>query len=181
MTPFLRGGPAIMAEFKSEEAVQRAALRLREKGYREIEIYSPYPVAGSTALLGQRRPYLNWLVFLCAMTGAALAFIVQWWANAENYPINVGGRPLFSLPAWVPIIFEMGVLAAGFTALFGMLGAVGLPRFWHPVFEVPGFERVTLDRFWISIDRGDPLFDPVGSRYDLEALEPIQVALVEVP
>ncbi len=178
-----RGGreePGIMAEFASESAVQRAALRLSERGYGGIEIYSPYPVLGATALLGARRPLLNWVVFWSAMLGAGLAFLVQWFTNAVDYPINVGGRPLFALPAWVPIIFEIGVLTAAFVAVFGLLGTTGLPRLWHPVFEVAGFEGVTVDRFWISIDRRDPLFDPVGSRFDVEALDPLRIVVVEV-
>lgn len=173
--------PGIMAEFGSETEVQRAVVQLQEKGYEGLEIYSPYPVEGATALLLQRRPILNWVVFWFAMAAVVLAFLVQWFTNALNYPINVGGRPLFSLPAWVPIIFEMGVLAAGFTAVFGLLIATGLPRLWHPVFEVAGFEGASVDRFWISIDRRDPRFDPEGSRYDLEELEPLSIMVVEVP
>jgi hypothetical protein len=172
--------PGIMAEFATEEAVQYAVLRLRESGYVGIEIYSPYPVAGATALLGLRRPLLTWIVFWFAMAGAGLAFLVQWFVNAKNYPINGGGRPLFSLPAGVPIIFEMGVLAAGFTAFSGLLVAAGLPRLWYPTFEVPGFESASVDRFWLSIDRRDPRFDPAGSRYDLEELDPLQIRVVEV-
>lgn len=173
--------PGIMAEFGTETAVQNAVVRLQERGYVGIEIYSPYPVEGATALLWQRRPLLTWIVFWFAMAGAGLAFLVQWFVNALNSPINVGGRPLFALPAWVPIIFEMGVLAAGFTAFFGLLVATGLPRLWYPTFEVPGFESASIDRFWLSIDRRDPLFDPVGSRYDLEELDPLQIQVVEIP
>jgi hypothetical protein len=174
-----REEPGIMAEFATELALQRAVVRIRELGYERVEVYSPYPVLGATALLDLKRPPLNWWVFWFAMTGAGLAFLVQWFVNAENFPINVGGRPLFSLPAWVPVIFEMGVLAAGFTALFGLLITCGLPRLWHPAFEVEGFDRVTTDRFWVAIDWRDPLFDPVESRLQLEELDTVRVTVVE--
>lgn len=172
--------PGIMAEFATETALQHAVVRLQALGYVGIEIYSPYPVEGATGLLGQRRPLLTWIVFWFGMTGVVLAFLTQWYTNQLNYPINVGGRPLFSFPAWVPIIFEMGVLAAGFTAFLGLFVATGLPRLWYPIFEVPGFESATVDGFWLSIDRRDPRFDPVGTRFDLEGLEPLRVRVVEI-
>lgn len=171
--------PGLMAEFATEREVQHAVLRLQERGYEGLEVYSPYPVEGETALLRQRRPILNWIVFWAALGGAGLAVLVQWFTNAVDYPINVGGRPLFSLPAWIPITFEMGVLAAGFAAFFGLLVATGLPRLWHPVFEVEGFESASVDRFWVAIDRRDPVFDPEGSRYDLEELDPLRIVAVE--
>lgn len=172
--------PGIMAEFASETALQHAVVRLQALGYEGVEIYSPYPVEGATGLMGQRRPLLTWIVFWFGMAGAVAAFLVQWFVNAVDYPINVGGRPLFSLPAWVPIIFEMGVLAAGFTAFFGLLVATGLPRLWYPTFEVPGFESATVDGFWLSVDRRDPRFDPVGTRYDLEGLDPLRIQAVDI-
>lgn len=170
-----------MAEFATEAELQHAVVRLQGRGYVGLEIYSPYPVEGATGLLRLQRPLLTWIVFSFGVAGAGLAFLAQWFFNALNFPINVGGRPLFSLPAWVPIIFEMGVLAAGFTAFFALLVAAGLPRLWYPTFEVPGFESASIDRFWVSIDRRDPLFDPEASRYDLEELGPQRVVVVETP
>src|SRR5690625_103788 len=171
--------PGLLAEFESEPEIQRAVLWLRERGYAGIEIYSPYPVEGSTGLLGSRRPILTWVVFWFAMGGATLAFILQWFFNALNYPINVGGRPLFSLPAWVPIIFETAILTGGLTAFFTFLIATGLPRLWFPTFEIKGFESFSVDRFWLSIDRRDPLFDPVRTRFDLESLGALRLVLLD--
>lgn len=171
--------PGLMAEFGSEGEVQHAVVWLQERGYSGLEIYSPYPVEGATALVRQRRPILNWIVFWAAVVGALLAIAVQWFTNALDYPINVGGRPLLSVPAWIPITFELAVLAGGVAAFVGLLISTGLPRLWHPVFEVPGFERASVDRFWVGIDRSDPRFDPERSRRELEELRPLRVVVVE--
>jgi len=172
--------PGIMAEFGAEGELEHAVVRLRERGYTRLEIYAPYPVEGATTLLYQTRPRLNWVVFCAATAGALLALAVQWFTNAFDYPLNVGGRPLFSLPAWIPVTFELAVLAGGLAAFIGLLVSIGLPRLWHPVFEVPGFERASVDRFWVGIDRRDPRFDPERSRQELTELRPLRIEVVEV-
>lgn len=177
--PGTREVPGIMAEFGSERELQHAVVRLEEWGYTRFEIYSPYPVTGETALLREERSNLNWFVLWAALAGAVLALLIQWFTNAFDYPINVGGRPLLSLPAWVPITFETAVLFGGLTAFFGLLLATGLPRLWHPVFEVQGFESASLDRFWIGIGRDDPQFDRVRTRLELEGLRPLRIVEVE--
>lgn len=173
-------GPALMAEFASMEAVVSAARGLGELGYRNLEIFSPYPVSGADDLLSLRRPRLPRAVLAVGLAGALLALAVQWFTNAWDYPLNVGGRPLLAVPAWIPITFETMVLAAAVAAVIGLLAATGLPRYWHPVFEVEGFERASDDRFWIAIGRADPRLDPARSRAELERLGALRVIIPEV-
>jgi len=168
-----------MAEFAAVDELLPAAKGLRELGYRDLEFYSPFPLPGADELLGLRRPRLPRAVLAAGLAGAVLAVAVQWFTNAWDYPLNVGGRPLLSLPAWVPITFETTILSAAFAAFFGVLVAAGLPRFWHPVFEIDDFRRTTADRFWIGIGRDDPRFDPVRSRTDLERLGPLRIVVPE--
>lgn len=171
--------PVILAEFGSAEALIAAATRLRELGYRRLETYSPYPLDGAEAALSLPRPRLPWVVLAGGLLGAALGYAVQSYTNARDYPLNVGGRPLDSVPAWIPITFEIGILAAAITAVLALLVTARLPRLWHPVFEVDGFESVTDDRFWLAVLAGDPRYDPERTRRELEALAPLRIARPE--
>lgn len=175
MTPRRWSGPVIMAEFASMDALCAAGRRLRDLGYHELEFYSPYPVEDADTLLGLRRPRSPRAVLLAGVAGAVLTFAAQGYLNAVDYPINVGGRPLFAVPAWIPITFELSVLAGAFAAVIALLVSAGLPRYWHPVFEIDDFTRVTVDRYWIAVGRGDAHFDPLRTRADLERLGPIRV------
>lgn len=171
--------PAILAEFGSPERLLEAAARLRAAGYERIELYSPYPLEGAEALLGLPRPRLPWFVLACGLAGAAAALWIQWFANAWDYPLNVGGRPLLSLPAWVPVTFEIGVLSAALGAFVGLLARAGLPRLWHPVFTAPGFEDASVDGFWLAVGVGDARYEPARTRRELEALGPRRIAMPE--
>ncbi|HEX7051829.1 MAG TPA: DUF3341 domain-containing protein [Longimicrobiales bacterium] len=173
--------PRMLAEFDSMDDVIAAAARLRARGYEALEVDSPYPVTDADTLLGLRRPRLPVAVLAAGLIGAILTLAVQWYANAWDYPLNVGGRPLLSVPAWIPITFELGVLSAAFAAVGGLLAAAGLPRLWHPAFEVDAFDRVTTDRFFIIVDAADPRFDRVRTRHDLEALGAVRVLELGAP
>jgi hypothetical protein len=107
--------------------------------------------------LGRSR--INWLVFPCGIGAAVGAFGLQWFCNAFDYPLNVGGRQKFAIPAFIPITFEMGVLFSAFAGLFFLFWILGLPRLSHPLFAVEGFERATIDRFWLAVDAADPKHD----------------------
>jgi hypothetical protein len=148
----------LVAEFDSPEGVVAAAGRARELGHRRIDTYTPFPIPALDEALALRRTRLPYLVLVGGLSGAGIAFLIQWWTNAIDFPINVGGRPPNSLPTDILIIFETTVLLASFTAFAAALLGSRLPRLHHPVFDLPGFERTTLDRFWITIgdahDRG---------------------------
>ncbi|HLK36911.1 MAG TPA: DUF3341 domain-containing protein [Polyangiaceae bacterium] len=147
----------VVAEFDSADALERAYERLRDVGYTRLEAWSPYAVKGIVKRLPPS--FVPWLMLLAGLAGGALGYLVQWWCNGINFPIDVGGRPLHSAPAFIPITFESAVLASSVTGFFVMLGLCGLPRLHHPVFEVDGFERASVDRFWIGVDDADPRFD----------------------
>jgi hypothetical protein len=141
----------VVAELDSADLAVGVATRLRELGYADLDALTPFPVAELDDVLAIRRTRVRWIVLAAGLAGVALAFLVIHWTNAVDYPLNVGGRPLDSLPADVPIIFETAVLFGSFAAFAGVLLGAGLPRLHHPLFELEGIERTTIDRFWVLV------------------------------
>lgn len=170
--------PRLQAEFPSADALAAGVGVLRALGYRELEIYSPFPLPDIEPELGIRPGRLPKFVFAGGLLGAILGYGIQWYADVWVYPLRVGGRPVHAVPAFIPATFEATVLGAAFAAFFGLLIALRLPALWHPVFEVDGFERATVDRFWLGVDRRDPHFDPAGTRDTLAQLHPLRVVAV---
>ena len=115
------------------------------------------------------------LVLLAGILGGCSAYFMEWFANVVSYPLNIGGRPLHSWPAFIPITFELTVLGASLTAFFFSLGLSGLPRPYHPMFNLPEFERASQDRFFLCIETADPQFDGQRTRSFLESLDPLIV------
>jgi hypothetical protein len=150
----------LLAEFDSPEAMVAAARRLRELGYARLDTYSPHAVVEVEETLGIRRSFVRAVVLVLGLTGVLVAFLIQWFTNAFDYPLDVGGRPLASLPADVPICFETGVLFAALGAFFGTWALCRLPRLHGPLSEVEGFERASIDRFFVGVDSSDPRFEP---------------------
>jgi hypothetical protein len=169
----------IMIEFKEPEEVVQAAHRAYDAGYRRMDGYTPIPVEGLAEALGRKPSRVPLLVLIGALCGGVGGYAMQWYAMALDYPINIGGRPLNSWPAFVPITFELTVLAAAITAIVSMLILNRLPEPHHPVFNAPGFDRASTDRFFLCIESRDPLFDAAGTRKFLESLKP--EAIAEVP
>lgn len=149
----------ILAEFEGPKALVAAAAAVREAGYARIEAYSPLPVHGIEVALGRRRTRLPWLVLLGGFAGLAGALLLQWWTNAIDYPFIISGKPLFGLPAAIPITFELIILFAALAAFGGGLALSGLPELFHPLFACEPFRRVTTDAFFLSIEATDPKFD----------------------
>ena len=163
----------LIAELDSPEALTRVTERLHELGFRGLETYTPFPMPELEPLLGIRRSRLPLAIFGAGAFGCAFAYVAQWWMSAVDYRLDVGGRPFNSIPADVPIMFETTVLLAGLTAFFGAMVLSGLPRLHHPVFELDGFERTTIDRFWITVtDVGERLAE---LRAELDALGAVVV------
>jgi hypothetical protein len=169
----------LLAEFEAPEALLDAIRELRRRGYRDLDAFTPYPVKGVEQALGARRSPINWLILPLWVVAVAGAFLVQWWCNGINYPLDVGGRPLFSVPAFVPITFEMGVLAASLGAFVLFFALAGLPALYHRVFTVDGFERASRDRFFLGVDADDPAFDHRDLSHALERLGATKVTLAE--
>ncbi len=155
----------IVAVFRTPDAVTNAAARLRQSGYSAFDAYTPYRVAELDRIIRPgRNVVLPLLMFAGALIGAALAYWIQYWDEAVNYPLNVGGRPYNSWPAFAVSTFEFMLLAAVGAGFFGMLAASGLPKLYHPLFESRAFERASRDRFVICIEASDPNFDTASIR-----------------
>lgn len=154
----------ILGRFEDPRELIRAAKAVRRSGYRRIEAYSPYPVHGLARAVGFRRSQLPLLVLLGGVVGCVGGFAMQYWITVIDYPLNVGGRPLNSWPAFMPVTFETTVLAASLTAVLGMLALNGLPRPHHPLFAIPQFDAVARDGFFLFVLHRDPAFEPAKVR-----------------
>lgn len=152
----------IAAEFAAESVLVRAAARLHEKGVRRIEAYTPYPVEALDEFLLRPPAVLPVLVFAAGMLGLAGGFLLQWYGAAVSYPLNIGGRPPASWPAFIPIAFEIAVLSAVAAGFIGFFVLAGLPAPYQPIQALPGFERATQDRFFLVINDSDPCFAAAG-------------------
>lgn len=169
----------LMAEFESPEDLLDAAHRAHAAGYRRMDAYSPFPVAGLAEAIGFHRTYLPLVVLLGGIAGGLGGYLLQYFTSVIDYPLNVGGRPLHSWPAFIPVTFEMTVLIAALAAVLGMLALNGLPRPYHPVFNVPRFELASRNLFFLCIEATDPQFDAERTKQFLESLKPRQVHEVE--
>ena len=149
----------VMAEFDTAEEIVKAARAVREAGYKKTDAYTPYPIHEMDAALGIKKTILPVLIFIGGLLGLLGGFGLLYYTLVIDYPINVGGRPYFSFPAYVPIMFECTVLGAAFTAVFGMIALNGLPQPYHPVFNVPRFELASREKFFLAIESGDAKFD----------------------
>jgi hypothetical protein len=159
--------PRYFIEFTSADDAIAGAKELARLGYTRLEAFTPYVIPELDRAIGLRRPTIPRFVFLAGATGMAVAYAILSWTASVDSPLMVGGRPMNSLPAHIPIMFETTVLFAGVTSFVLALVLSKLPALYHPVFEVDGFERTTIDRYWIGIDESDAAFVPdVG-----EALE----------
>ena len=149
----------LLAYFDTPEELLRACRVAYGAGYRDMDAYSPIPVDGAAEAMGKRKTRMPLLVLLGGLAGGAVGYGTQWFSMAYDYPFNVGGRPFHSWPAFIPITFEMTVLSAALCGVFGMLLRNGLPRFHHPIFNAPGIERATQDRFFLCLEASDPRWD----------------------
>ena len=159
----------LLAEFQTPEGLVAAAEQVREEGYRRIDAFTPFPVHGLDEALAIRPTILPWVVLGAGLTGVVAALAGQWWTNTIDYPFMISGKPLFSLPANIPVTFEVIILFSAFTAFFGMLVLNGLPRFVQPVFRSERFRRATTDRFFLLVEAADPRFAVEKTRQMLAA------------
>jgi hypothetical protein len=160
----------LMAEFDDPNALVAAARRARDAGYRRMDGYSPFAIEELGEALGMHQTYVPLLVLIGGVLGACAGFGLAYWVSVIAYPINVGGRPFNSWPAFIVPTFETPVLFAALTAVLGMLALNGLPKVYHPVFNVPRFALATRDRFFLCIEARDPQFDLHATRRVLEGL-----------
>jgi len=168
----------LLAEFDNPTDLVHAVRRARADGYRRLDAYTPYPIEELTEALEFRRTRMTLVIFIGGAVGCIGGYLLQMFCAAWDYPLNVGGRPLNSWPAFIPVMFELTVLVAALAAVFGLLALCGLPRPHHPLFNVPRFALATRDRFFLSIEARDPSFDLVRTRAFLAELHPRELTEV---
>lgn len=165
----------LLAEFSEPEGLVAAIRAMHDEGYDRLDAYSPFPLPDAEEALHVPRTRLPYVIFAIGIAAAGGAYFLQWFLVAYLYPLNAGGRPPHMPLAYIPITFEMGVLFAAFAAFFGFLARARLVRLWEPVFEVEGFERASIDRFWLEVSADDPLFDREKTARELEDQNPLRV------
>ena len=176
-TPPLYG---VMAEFDNPSDLVAAARKTYEAGYRRINGYSPFPIEELSEAIGFTKTSLPLIVLIGGILGGVGGFFMQYWMEVIDYPLNVGGKPFNSWPAFIPITFESTVLCAAFAAVLGMLALNKLPQPYHPVFNAPNFALATRDRFFLVIEANDPKFNHEEVSRFMKQLDAKDVTDVEV-
>jgi Alternative complex III, ActD subunit len=161
---------ALVAEFDTATQLLRAARRAHAAGYRAMDAYAPFPIEGLSDAIGFRSRAIPLIALFGGMLGAATGYGLQYFVHVLSLPVNVGGRPLNSWPAFIPPTFELGVLFAALGMFFGLLILNGHPEPYHPIFNLEAFARASRDRFFLSIEVGDPLFHVDSTRQFLLSL-----------
>lgn len=169
----------LVAEFHDDQQLVKAGRAAREFGYSKLDAFTPFPVHGIDDAIGIPRSPLGWIVACGGVFGLSAAFLLVWWTGAVDYPLVIGGKPLFSVEFAVPPMFELTVLFSAFAAVFGMFALNGLPKFYHPVFNFSNYARSTDDSFLLAIEASDPLFDPEQSAKLMESMGAVKTELVE--
>lgn len=169
----------VVAEFRDPTSLVDAARQTREAGYTRFEAYAPFPIEALVEAVGHPHTRLPIVVFLGGLVGGLTGYLLQYFTAVVTYPLNIGGRPLHSWPAFIPVTFECTILGAALAAVFGMLARNGLPMPYHPLFHVPRFSRASHDSFFLCIQARDPKFDTTTVTQFLRTLQPTDVQ--EVP
>ncbi len=177
----MKASPAVyglMAEFDDPSSLVAATERAHHEGYRCMDAYSPFPIEELHHALGAHTTRLPLIVLIGGLCGCIGGYALEYWSSAIAYPLNIGGKPLHSWPAFIPVTFECTILVAALSAVLGMLALNGLPQPYHPVFNVPRFALASRNQFFLCIESKDPKFDVEGTRHFLETLNPREVTTV---
>jgi hypothetical protein len=169
----------LMAEFDSPQELVAAAHKTHAAGYKKIDAFSPFPVEGLADAIGFRKNMVPFVVLVGGIIGGLSGYLLQYYVAVITYPVNVGGRPYHSWPSFIIVTFEMTILFAGLSAVFGMLALNGLPMPYHPVFNVPEFAKASENKFFLVVFSSDPKYDGARTREFLKGLAPR--AISEVP
>lgn len=169
----------LLAEYDSASGIYEACKKVRHAGYTKWDACTPFPVHGLEKAMGLKPSVLPWMVLVAGITGCGLALWFMVWVAAYDYPLNIGGKPTWSIPAFIPIAFEVTILFSALTTVFGMFFLNRLPTFHHPLFNSKRFERVTDDKFFIVIESEDPLFDLQRTKQLFEETGAVATEVVE--
>ena len=168
----------LMAEFDDPTSLVTATERAHHEGYRCMDAYSPFPIEELHDALGTRHTRLPLIVLVGGVVGCVGGYLLQYWSSVIAYPLNIGGKPLHSWPAFIPVTFECTILAAALSCVLGMLALNGLPMPYHPVFNLPRFALASRNRFFLCIESTDPKFEIEATRRFLDTLNPREVSAV---
>ena len=169
----------ILAEFDAVDPFLGAARKVRDAGYSRWDTFSPFPVHGMNDAMGMRDTPLPWIVLAGGFAGCFGGLLMQWWMNTIDYPYWISGKPLFSLPANIPVAFETTILLSALATIAGLFLLCDLPKFWHPVDKSRAFRRVTDDRFFLCIEACDPEFTRRGTEALVRSLGPVSYEWLE--
>ncbi len=149
----------ILAEFRNPKELIDAAKVINDNGYRNYDTFSPFPIHGMDRAMSLKKSKLGWIVAGHGLAGLTGAFAMIYYMMVYDYPLNISGKSLMNIPAWIPVIFELTVLLSAFGAVFGMFFLNGLPKLNHPLFNSENFKKATDDGFFVCIETEDPQFD----------------------
>jgi hypothetical protein len=169
----------LMAEFPSADALIAAAHQVHEAGFQKVDAYTPYPIEAVSEALDLPRSKVPLIVLIGGLLGGLGGYMLQYWSQVIRYPMNIGGRPVHSWPAFIVPTFECTILGASLAAVVGMILLNGLPLPYHPVFNVPRFALASRDRYFLVIEAVDPKFDPDATRSFLADLNASEVSEVD--
>ncbi|HVX85225.1 MAG TPA: DUF3341 domain-containing protein [Phycisphaerae bacterium] len=180
----------LLAEYETPGDLLHAAERIRDAGFKKWDCLTPFPVHGLDNAMGIRRTKLPWVILCVGLTGLCFAIFLQWYVNSpytqsaslyvlSGYPLTISGKPYWSVPPNVPVMFEFTVLTSSLTAFYGLWMFLRLPRYHHPLFSVARFRRVTDDKFFLVVEATDEKFDAANSRALLEQTHPAAIEEVK--
>lgn len=169
---------ALLAEFDSPASLMHAAEKVRAAGYHKFDCHSPFPIHGMDKAMGLKRSPVGYVAGLTALATGSFAMWLQWWTSSVDYPLVIAGKPLFSMPAFIPVTFGLTVLGACFGAILGMLAMARLPMPFHGLFYSERFKKVTDNGFFVSIEATDQKFSDTATKSFLESIGATHVELV---
>jgi hypothetical protein len=169
----------IIAQFDTPADAMHAAEKVRDAGFAKWDVYTPFPVHGMDQAMGLKNSKVGWFSFLGGVTGYTTGMLMIWWMNAYDYPIIIGGKPMFSPFGAFPPSYELTILLGSFGAIFGMMFLNRLPRLHHPLLKHKQFALATHDKFFIVIETADPKYSDTETRKLLEGAGSKLIQLVE--
>ena len=169
----------LISEYETPEELVAACEAARDAGYKKMDSFTPFPVEALSEAMGFCDHRVPWITLGAGVCGCVGGFLFVMWAVTQAYVFNIGGRPLYGWPQWIVPTFELTILSAALTGVGAMFALNGLPELYHPVFNAPGFERASTDRFFLCIEAKDSLFDRVRTRELLQNTHPLTISEVE--